>query len=521
VRGALDAAGEIWLRWGGYARDRGWPAPQIYVLKAVSVLHNTIDPCKQVEWRPEAAANVTRRAPFRVFEALWPGDTLTLAAGETAAFLLLWELPADAAPGRAHFRVAVEGAGLGQTLRGSLEVRRARLAEQRLAVVNWWRNDRVLHPWPEVVRWSERHWELIETGLRWLRRGRQTDILVPFADNGGNLVDVLEETPGAFRFDFARMDRFVELALKLGYRQLLGGHLFHKKDLKEPLLHLSIPRPGGDEREEQISVRTERARAFLAQFIGALRKHLARRGWEGIWLQHVADEPFSAVAESYCETCEYLRELWPGVRLIDAASHCASGLALDIPVPEIDGIEMHKAFFERLRRQGGKNVWLYTCCCPTGAWPNRFLDFHLNKGLLLPWFCDHYGCTGYLHWGGNQWGEGKDMYSDTGFQGDGFILLPGPEGPVPTLRWLALRMGIEDYEALQLLRGRGEAGTRQADALRKRLISGPTDYRYDCPTVRRVRRALYKALDQAGAKRAASAGRARPAGSRRHARKEI
>jgi hypothetical protein len=474
------------------------------VLKAVNVLHNTIDPCKQVEWRPEAAANVTRRAPFRVFEALWPGDTLQLAAGETAAFLLLWEMPADAAPGRADFSVAVEGAGINQSLRGSMEVCRAQLAEQRLAVVNWWRNDRVLHTWPDVARWSERHWELIEQGLRWLRRGRQTDILVPFADNGGNLVDVFEETPGAFRFDFTRMDRFVALSLKLGYRQLMGGHLFHKKrqaafacDLKEPLLHLSIPRPGGDDHEEQISVRTERAREFLSQFIGALRAHLDARGWADIWLQHVADEPFSAVAESYCETCEVLRELWPGVRLIDAASHCASGLALDIPVPEIDGIEMHKAFFERLRVQCGKPVWLYTCCCPTGAWPNRFLDFHLNKGLLLPWFCDHYGCSGYLHWGGNQWGKDKDLYADPGFQGDGFILMPGPDGPVPTLRWLALRMGIEDYECLQDLRARGDAGAQQADALRQRLITGPTDYRYDCLTVRQVRHALYLALDQA------------------------
>lgn len=87
------------------------------------------------------------------------------------------------------------------------------------------------------------------------------------------------------------------------------------------------------------------------------------------------------------------------------------------------------------------------------------------------------------------------MYADTGFQGDGFILLPGPDGPVPTLRWLALRMGIEDYECLQQLRSRGDAGAKQADALRQQLITGPTDYRYDVPTVRAVRHELYDALD--------------------------
>lgn len=501
------AAGGVRLRWLGYGDDAAanWPMPRVFALKPVRVAHNTIDPCKQVEWRPEAAAHVIRRAPFQVHEAMWPGETLQTDGCRTEGFVLFWEFPVDCAPGSSSFAVAIEGPGFWQTCSGRIRVHAAALRGQRLPVVNWWRNDRVLHPWPEVEPWSPRHWRLIEQGLRWLQAGRQTDILVPFAEAGGNLVDVFEEQPGRFRFDFARMDRFVRLALRLGYRQLLGGHLCHKKhlpaggcDLAEPLLHVSIPCAGGAEREEQLSMKTERARAYLEQFIRALRRHLARRGWADIWLQHVADEPFSAVAESYCATCEWLRERWPGVRLIDAASHCASGLALDIPVPEIDGVELHKAFFERLRTQGGKAVWLYTCCCPTGAWPNRFLDFHLNKGLLLPWFCDHYGCSGYLHWGGNQWGEGKDMYADTGFQGDGFILMPGPGGPVPTLRWLALRMGIEDYECLQELRARGEAGAKQAAALRRRLITGPTDYRYDCPTVRQVRQALYRALDRAG-----------------------
>ena len=33
-----------------------------------------------------------------------------------------------------------------------------------------------------------------------------------------------------------------------------------------------------------------------------------------------------------------------------------------------------------------------------------------------------------------------------------------------------------------------------AEALRRQLITGPTDYRYDCKTVRKVRRELYRTL---------------------------
>lgn len=500
---------EVKLNWEGYGTGAGknWPKPRIFTLKSVQVPHNTIVACKQVEWRDEAAANVIRRAPFRVLEAMWPCNTIRLAAGETGAFLLMWEISPTAKPGAANFALTVSGAGIEEHLTGSLRIHAVTLEVQHLNMVNWWSNDRVLRKYPSIGMWSEEHWKLIEKGLYWLHAGRQTDVVLPFMEHGGNLVDVSEPEPNRFVFDFARMDRFANLALKIGFRTLLGGHLCSKKflpdgldcDLSEPQLHLRIPRLGGNALEPQLPIRNERARSFLKQFLKALQTHLKENGWLDIWRQHIADEPFSAVSESYCETCELVREWWPGMKLIDAASHCAAGLALDIPVPEIDGLELHKTFFRRMREQMGKQVWLYTCCCPAGAWANRFLDFHLNKGLLLPWFCDHYGCTGYLHWGGNQWGY-NDLYEDPGFQGDGFILMPGPDGPVPTLRWLALRMGIEDYECLQLLRSFGSSGSEKADELRRRLITGPTDYRYDVPIVRAVRREMHIELCKRGEK---------------------
>lgn len=70
--------GKLSLRWKGYANKNtiNWPAPQIFTLKSVQVMRNTIQPCTQVKSLPKTTANVIRRAPFKVHEAMWPGNTL-------------------------------------------------------------------------------------------------------------------------------------------------------------------------------------------------------------------------------------------------------------------------------------------------------------------------------------------------------------------------------------------------------------------------------------------------------------
>ena len=459
----------------------------MFVLKAVHVPRNTMKICQPARWNPRLADTVTRRAPFEVLDAMEPGQTVETRGNETVAFLLLWELKRSVKPGTHRQTFRIQASGDTQSLRASLTVHPAHLSSRsRLKVTNWFRLDRAINPYPSVSLWSEAHWQMVKDGLHLLYRGGQNTILVPFADNGGNLVDVTRRDGHIYRFDFSRMDRFVELARSIGYRNFEGGHVALKKDKDHPDLQIRIPKPGGMHHGPLMPAETASARRYLSQFFTALRDHLAERGWLRNWFQHVGDEPFRPVAESYCRTCDFIRSVWPDVTLTDAASTHAAAMALDIPTPEIDYLEPFQDFYRRLAK-GGKAFWLYVCCCPIGRWPNRFLDFHLNKGGLLPWFCFHYGASGFLHWGANQWGEDRDVYRDPGFQGDGFILYPGAWGPIPSLRWLALRIGIEDHA---LLRDLEQYDPGSARRLCRRMIHGPEEFRFDVQSVRRTRRRL-------------------------------
>lgn len=492
-------AGELKLEFAGWENDLDWPAPSLHALRSVRVETNSVQICKAGPWNRKQAPYLLRPSPFRVFEVILPLSRARVQAHQTQAFLVLLEIPGEARLGSGRFRLRLSGAGLDETLSAQLTVHGVRLPRQRLKVTNWLILDRLLKRYPGVKPWSARHWELIEQALRVLHEGGQNMILLPYFGAGGEfgLIDVRRRGK-RYLFDFTRLDRLARMALKMGYQYLEGGHIGGKKmnpdgkgcDLTDNYVYIQIPGVKGKE-GSQVSAEDEKAKDFLRQFFPALQAHLAQNGWLGIYYQHIADEPFRACAESFCRVADFVRSVFPGVPLTDAASDHSSSYALDIPIPEIDYLEPFQDFYRRLAQQG-KEFWFYVCCCPVGPWPNRFLDFHLNKGGLLPWFNFHYNSPGFLHWGAACWYD-DDPYEHSHFQGDAFILYPGKDGILGSMRWLAERIGIEDYELLRQLCDRGFKGEALARRICRSLITDATHFRYDTRSVAQARKALRSA----------------------------
>ncbi|MFA7053643.1 MAG: glycoside hydrolase domain-containing protein [Kiritimatiellia bacterium] len=160
----------------------------------------------------------------------------------------------------------------------------------------------------------------------------------------------------------------------------------------------------------------------------------------------------------------------------------------------------------RLRAQG-RQVWWYVCCGPT--WPHaNFASFEYPpvEGRLLGWLTHRYRSDGLLFWHVNLWPDRPplqtgDTYLDEWvaeyslkMPGDGQLLYPGADGPLPSIRLAQVRDGIEDYEWLQMLERR--AGRAAAEAMTGELIRGMTDFTRDPAALRRVRVRIADALDR-------------------------
>jgi hypothetical protein len=128
----------------------------------------------------------------------------------------------------------------------------------------------------------------------------------------------------------------------------------------------------------------------------------------------------------------------------------------DMPIPSIStAIDFVAA---------GIPCWCYYCCGPRGRFLNRLLDTPLAKIAMHGMLFYRWPFQGFLHWGYNYWYRSQtrqliDPYvvQDGGAwergwaYGDTFLVYPGPDGPVDSMRWEVLSECLQDYRLLQTL----------------------------------------------------------------------
>jgi len=168
---------------------------------------------------------------------------------------------------------------------------------------------------------------------------------------------------------------------------------------------------------------------------------------------------------------EPMRPAWP--RLVDRLN-AWSGLAPDIPlmvttnglepfIPEaLDIWGVHLPVYDTAaggavltRASEGGTVWWYVDHAPPRPYGNLFLDFAGTEHRVLFWQAWALGVKGMHHWAVNANPDGQEPWQSqldvTPANGNGMLIYPGPDGPVPSIRLAAVRDGLEDYEYLVLL----------------------------------------------------------------------
>ena len=226
--------------------------------------------------------------------------------------------------------------------------------------------------------------------------------------------------------------------------------------------------------------------ALLKAWCDEARKHLRERGLLDQAVAYPFDEPDAKDYPFVISQLRHLENNFPGLRRMVPMTLGATDEFVGLIDRWCPVMNSHRPQFARERQQAGDLYTWYICCLPKAPYIANFIDRPGTDMRVWLWQTWQEGVDGVLTWQSTWWtsgaaypntpqnpymdamswidgdgtkpgekrrwncGDGRFMYppkAATGMQ-PGAVL----DGPVTSLRWEALRDGLEDYEYLALLR---------------------------------------------------------------------
>lgn len=398
-------------------------------------------------------SELARQAPASFPDPLLEKDSFSLAPNLNQPIWLTFRIPPDTLPG--EYRGVVKILLPEQAAEESIEVPvvltvfNAILPDERHFGFTSWFSPGDLAKQHGVQVWSEDFWKLLPAYAGNLAEHRQTMILTPM-----RLIQVTRERNGSLTLDFSRFDRWASVFFDAGVQTLEGKEMGHRVGKWTSPVMRFYRVPVNDRMQGRPPLANE---VVLRTFFAALEKHLDAKGWLSRFVMHVSDEPTRYNVESWRKMSRFIHAAAPRLRRIEANQTTMLDHDVEISVPQLDSLAPALDKYLAKRAKHGNELWFYTCMYPNGTYANRFVDYPLIKTRILPWIAARYGLTGYLHWGFNYWSaQPFENAERSGLPpGDSFVVYPGKDKPLNSLRWEMFREGIEDYECLWMLKKLG------------------------------------------------------------------
>lgn len=342
------------------------------------------------------------------------------------------------------------------------------LPKQTLIHTGWFHYD-CLSTHYGVEPLSEQHWTLIERYMKMAAEYGMNMILTPLftppldTKIGGDrptvqLVQVNVDDEGCYSFDFQRLRRFVDVALRVGMEYFEMSHLFTQWGATAaPKIVAEV---AGEEKAIfgwETDASGEEYREFLNTLLPQLTSALEEWGIKERCYFHISDEPNLEQMDSYRRACGIMEPHLQGYKMLDALSDYEfyeSGLIKN-PIPSNDHIEPFLA-------AKVPNLWTYYCCAQHIKVSNRFMSMPSRRNRIIATQLYKYDIAGFLHWGYNFWYtqfsiQAIDPYAvtDAGCSfpsGDAFLVYPGrDDSPVASIRLEVFREALYDLRAMKLL----------------------------------------------------------------------
>lgn len=412
-------------------------------------------------------------------DPLFPENTAHVGPEANGVFWISLFIPASAKPGTREIKIRltleneyaytdfVRPKPWSVELTASVDVRPLTLKpRENFPVTNWISADSIWEYY-KTEPCSERFWQLADAFIANLVNHGHDVIYTPMFNNRheilvrpAQLLRVKRTALDKYEFDFTDVRRWVQIALKHGARHIEFPHFFTPAPTSgkypQRIFERDAQKIGAMLWAPEISATSDTYRRFLEQFIPQFKQFMEAEKIFDQSFFHCADEPDGDVQMAdYRKARALLKELAPWMKVMDAMSEprFATDRLSDMPIPSIvTAPEFTKADCP---------AWAYFCCGPRDRYLQRLLDTPLPKIRMAGWLFYRLGARGFLHWGYNYWfvfctATMSDPFLDTALgswpglpAGDPFVVYPGANGPIDSIRWEVFAESLQDYALLQ------------------------------------------------------------------------
>jgi len=355
-------------------------------------------------------------------------------------------------------------------------------SEYRMHLDLWQHNSNIARK-ADVPLWSDAHFEVMEEYVKSLAQLGQKAMTIivseiPWSGQScfyetkldANMFEYsiipITKTESGFVYDFTKMQRYIDICEKYGIREEISLYGLANVWKFEEYGYGAV----SDDYPDAIRVRyldkTDgcykymKKAAEIDDYIKALEKYFIDTN-QIDRVRLAADEPGDI--EAYRKSLGHLHSIAPSFKFKAAINHAEFigefGNEVYDFVPyifclskEYDKIKEYK------RTMDGKRFLWYVCCGP--HFLNTFLSSDLCESYYIGVLTSYLGLDGFLRWNYTVWPDDPrhDIRCGRYWKaGDYNFVYPGSNGkPLYSIRWKALKRGIELFELLERLRDTGD-----------------------------------------------------------------
>lgn len=343
-----------------------------------------------------------------------------------------------------------------------------------------WQHNSNLARKAETVLWSDRHFEIIEQYVATLAALGQCAVTVVVSEIPwcGQRCFLDKETPsnmfeysmirvkrladGSFVYDYSALDRYIRLCFSYGIDKEIeifglvnvwvsvNDGYFNFTNYPEAIRIRYL--------DADNTYKYMRKARDIEHYVRSLHDHFVEQGWIDK-VRVTADEPWEL--EPFKQSLDLIRRIAPGFRYKAAIGDISfyrdyQQYICDFVPSVICLCREYDEFSELIKKDVEHRFLWYVACSP--EYPNTHLRSNLLEIRYIAILTDFFHCAGFLRWNYTAWP--KNPREDIRFSifpaGDtNFVYPAGDMSPLLSLRYMALRRGIEDYELIQMAKAAG------------------------------------------------------------------